>query len=64
VPLTRMEHFLVLTDDVDRTRDFYCDALGIVPTENHLPSFDISQLFLLDPNGIKIEINISTSAVS
>jgi catechol 2,3-dioxygenase-like lactoylglutathione lyase family enzyme len=24
-----MEHFLVLTDDVDRTRDFYCDALGM-----------------------------------
>jgi len=25
----RMEHFLVLTDDIDGTRDFYCSALGM-----------------------------------
>lgn len=25
----RMEHFLVLTDDIDQTRDFYCNALGL-----------------------------------
>lgn len=24
-----MEHFLVLTDDIDKTRNFYCDALGM-----------------------------------
>ncbi len=24
-----MEHFLVLTDDIDATRDFYCNALGM-----------------------------------
>ena len=24
-----MEHFLVLTDDIDKTKDFYCDALGM-----------------------------------
>ena len=24
-----MEHFLVLTDNVDKTRHFYCDALGM-----------------------------------
>jgi catechol 2,3-dioxygenase-like lactoylglutathione lyase family enzyme len=28
MPLTRMEHFLVMTHDVDRTRDFYRDVLG------------------------------------
>ncbi|MEY2853086.1 MAG: hypothetical protein RL030_218, partial [Pseudomonadota bacterium] len=28
MPLTRMEHFLVMTGDVDRTRDFYRDVLG------------------------------------
>jgi catechol 2,3-dioxygenase-like lactoylglutathione lyase family enzyme len=28
MPLTKMEHFLVLTDDIDGTRDFYCEALG------------------------------------
>lgn len=28
MPLTRMEHFLVMTHDVDATRDFYRDVLG------------------------------------
>jgi catechol 2,3-dioxygenase-like lactoylglutathione lyase family enzyme len=31
MPLTKLEHLLVLTDDVDGTRDFYCDALGLRP---------------------------------
>lgn len=29
MPLTRMEHYLVLTDDLEATRDFYRDALGM-----------------------------------
>ena len=29
MPLTRLEHLLVLTDDIDGTRDFYCGALGL-----------------------------------
>jgi catechol 2,3-dioxygenase-like lactoylglutathione lyase family enzyme len=29
MPLTRLEHYLVLTDDLDRTRNFYRDALGL-----------------------------------
>ena len=29
MPLTRMEHYLVLTDDLDATRDFYRDVLGM-----------------------------------
>ena len=28
MPLLAMEHFLVLSDDIDATRDFYRDALG------------------------------------
>lgn len=31
MPLTKMEHFLVLTDDLDGTRDFYAQALGMQP---------------------------------
>ena len=27
--LTRMEHLLVLTDDIEGTKDFYCRALGL-----------------------------------
>jgi catechol 2,3-dioxygenase-like lactoylglutathione lyase family enzyme len=28
MPLTQLEHYLVLTDDLDGTRDFYRDPLG------------------------------------
>ena len=29
MPLLRIEHYLVLSDDIDRTRDFYRDVLGL-----------------------------------
>ena len=29
MPLTKMEHYLVLSDDIDKTRDFYCQVLGM-----------------------------------
>ena len=29
MPLTKMEHYLVLTQDMDATRDFYCRVLGM-----------------------------------
>lgn len=29
MPLTQIEHYLVLTHDLDGTRDFYRDALGL-----------------------------------
>jgi len=29
MPLTKMEHYLVLTDDMEATRDFYVHALGM-----------------------------------
>ena len=29
MPLLRMEHYLVLSDDIDKTRDFYRDTLGL-----------------------------------
>ena len=29
MPLTLMEHYLVLTDDIEVTRDFYCAVLGL-----------------------------------
>jgi catechol 2,3-dioxygenase-like lactoylglutathione lyase family enzyme len=133
MPLTQLEHYLVLTDDIDGTRDFYCNALGlrvgprpaldflgywvylgdvpcihiadwnsyrahsqatgiaisaraagtgpvdhiafnaidyesvvarlrahgIVAAENFVPGVGLRQLFLSDPNGVKIELNIA-----
>ena len=132
MPLTQLEHYLVLTDDLDKTRDFYDHALGLrvgprpalgfpgywlyvgdVPcihlaewdsyrahstragiavstrapgtgavdhiafnavdceavkarlaahgvqfTENDVPAAGLTQLFLYDPNGVKVEINV------
>lgn len=29
MPLTKMEHFLVLTDDIEASKDFYCKVLGM-----------------------------------
>jgi catechol 2,3-dioxygenase-like lactoylglutathione lyase family enzyme len=29
MPLTKLEHYLVMTDDIDRTRDFYSDVIGL-----------------------------------
>ena len=132
MPLTQLEHYLVLTDDLDGTRDFYSLALGLhvgprpqlgfpgywlyvgdVPSihvaewhsyrahsvaagisvstrapgtgavdhiafnavdcesvkaklraygvpfaENEVPAVGLTQLFLHDPNGVKVEINV------
>ncbi|MFS8608825.1 MAG: VOC family protein [Gammaproteobacteria bacterium] len=27
--LTKLEHYLVISDDIEETRRFYCDALGM-----------------------------------
>jgi catechol 2,3-dioxygenase-like lactoylglutathione lyase family enzyme len=132
MPLIKMEHYLVLTDDMEATRDFYAGALGmhvgfrpplefpgywlyvgdtpcihiaewssytdhslrkgipvsergtrtgpldhiafnaenfdevlerltrhgVNPRKNIVPGTSLRQLFLTDPNGVKIEINI------
>jgi len=134
--LTKMEHYLVLSDDIEATRDFYCGALGmrvgprpplefpgywlyvgdtpcihvaewrsytahsqrlglpvssrapgtgavdhiafnaedfdevlgrltahgLTPGRNDVPGAQLRQLFLADPNGVKIEINVRVAA--
>jgi catechol 2,3-dioxygenase-like lactoylglutathione lyase family enzyme len=134
MPLMRLEHYLVLTDDFDATCDFYCRGLGMrvgprpplafpgfwlylgeVPcihvaewntyrahslgegipvserapgtgpvdhlaftavdcdgvkaqllacglkfSENRVPGANLTQYFLHDPNGVKVEINVAT----
>ena len=52
MPLTRLEHYLVLSDDIQKTRDFYCNVLGMT-----LDEIGMRQLFTRDPNGVPIEIN-------
>ncbi len=58
MPLQRLEHYLVLSDDIHRTRDFYRDVLGMA--EGFRPELDFPgfwQVFFRDPNGVPIEIN-------
>jgi catechol 2,3-dioxygenase-like lactoylglutathione lyase family enzyme len=129
MPLRRLDHLLVLTDDLEATKAFYCDALGLeagerpdlgfpgywlyldaVPcvhiaergayevqaarlglgvgpepvdhiafradggaglaerlralgieaVENEVPAAGLRQLFLTDPNGVRVEVNVAT----
>jgi len=138
MPLTQLEHYLVLTDDLDTTRDFYCGALGLrngprpqlgfpgywlyvgevpcihvaewdsyraystdagIPVSqrargtgpvdhiafnavdseavkaklvahgvefavNQVPTAQLTQLFLADPNGVKVEINVRETVIA
>ena len=44
MPIVGMNHFNVLTDDVDATRRFYCGILGLV--EGDRPPFSFDGLWL------------------
>ncbi len=44
MPLLRMEHYLVLSDDIERTRAFYCDVLGM--REGFRPSLEFPGYWL------------------
>ena len=44
MPLQRLEHYLVLSDDIHRTRDFYRDVLGM--TEGFRPELDFPGFWL------------------
>jgi catechol 2,3-dioxygenase-like lactoylglutathione lyase family enzyme len=44
MPLLRMEHYLVLSDDIDETKHFYCDALGM--REGFRPQLDFPGYWL------------------
>ena len=44
MPLLKLEHYLVLSDDVDRTRDFYRDVLGM--REGFRPKLDFAGYWL------------------
>jgi catechol 2,3-dioxygenase-like lactoylglutathione lyase family enzyme len=44
MPLTRLEHYLVLSDDIHKTRDFYRDVLGM--TEGFRPQLDFPGYWL------------------
>jgi catechol 2,3-dioxygenase-like lactoylglutathione lyase family enzyme len=44
MPLQQLEHYLVLSDDIDQTKEFYCGALGM--TEGFRPKLDFPGYWL------------------
>jgi catechol 2,3-dioxygenase-like lactoylglutathione lyase family enzyme len=58
MPLDHLEHFLIQTADIEATRDWYVKVLGL--REGYRPDFKFP-VFLIDPNGVKIEFNFSNS---
>jgi catechol 2,3-dioxygenase-like lactoylglutathione lyase family enzyme len=48
MPLTRIEHFMVLAEDMDASRDFYRDVLGFTPGFRPDLGFDGYWLYLGD----------------
>jgi len=48
MPLRRLDHLLVLTDDLEATRAFYCDVLGFEPGERPPLGFPGYWLYLGD----------------
>jgi catechol 2,3-dioxygenase-like lactoylglutathione lyase family enzyme len=44
MPLTKMEHYLVLTDDIEASKDFYCRVLGMM--EGFRPPLDFPGYWL------------------
>ena len=52
--LSRLEHLLVLTDDIDGTRDFWCGALGLVAGERPPLPFSGHWLYLGDTAAVHV----------
>jgi len=44
MPITHMQHFMVLAKDLDKTRSFYCDVLGL--REGPRPPFKFKGLWI------------------
>lgn len=54
MPITKLEHFLVLTDDIEKTRAFYCDALGMKVGQRPQLTFAGYWLYLGDVPAVHI----------
>lgn len=51
-----IDHFALEATDIPGTRE-HLSKVGVPFNENPLPQFDLHQIVLLDPDGVKIELN-------
>ena len=78
MPISHMQHFLLQTEDIEATKDWYVKILGFRTTglhemiehltknkiefsERQVNDQGLYQLFLFDPNGVKIELNFANA---
>ena len=54
MPLSHLEHFLVQTEDIERTRDWYCDVLGMVSGPTPDFKFPVVWLYLGDRDVVHV----------
>ena len=66
--LSHIEHFLIQTADLAATRDWCVmerlTGLGVPFTRRMVNDQGLYQLFLMDPNDVKIELNFVNSEVN
>ena len=54
MPLSHLEHFLVQTEDIERTRDWYCDVLGMVAGPTPDFKFPVVWLYIGDRDVVHV----------
>ncbi len=61
-PTGAIHHVALKANDLPGTRE-RIDAMGLDYRETRVPDLDVTQLFLVDPNGVRIELNFYESSV-
>lgn len=56
-----MDHVAFKCDDYAGARA-HLDGLGVAYTTNEIPAFGLNQIFLVDPAGLRIELNFFLAA--
>ena len=57
MPLGGLQHYTIEPQDLETTKEFYCDVLGL--ENGDLPRSGDTQIFLHDPDGVGVELNFA-----
>jgi len=59
MPITQMQHYMVLSKDLEKTRHFYCDVLGL--RTGFRPPFDFEGLWIYVGDVAVVHVATQTS---
>jgi catechol 2,3-dioxygenase-like lactoylglutathione lyase family enzyme len=59
MPITHMQHFMVLSKDLEKTRQFYCDVLGL--RTGPRPPFDFDGLWIYVGDVAAVHVALQSS---